>query len=406
MSRPQIPLPLVVLAIGSFGIGMTEFVIMGILPNVADDLGTTIPQAGLLISAYALGVVVGAPIITVVATKVERKKFLIVLMGAFTVANLLSVFAPDHNTLLISRFLSGLPHGAYFGAAAVVGASMVAFDRRARAIAVVMAGLTLATVFGVPVGTLVAQQVGWRYTFLIVAAIGLLTMVAIHRTVPNQKEKIATTSPRAELRALGNRRVVMVLLTGTIGFGGLFACYAYLTPILTDVTGFQPTTVAFILALTGIGFTTGNFVGGHLADRWPHNGLYFAFSSLSVALIFMWVSVENPVMAVTAAFLIAICAGQISPILQRMLLDGAQEAPSLASALHHSAFNIANANGAYLGGLAMSYGLGLSSPILVGLGLALIGLLLSVGVAWAHKDHPLPTMASQATSEPEPVPTK
>ncbi|QSB04994.1 MFS transporter [Natronoglycomyces albus] len=392
------PLPLIVLAIGAFGIGMTEFVVMGILPNVAESLDVSLPSAGLLISAYALGVVVGAPMITMVATKMERKKFLLILMGCFTAANMLSVIAPDYWTLLGSRFLSGLPHGAYFGAAAVVGAGMVSFDRRARAIAVIMSGLTLATVFGVPLGTLVAQQTSWRFTFLIVTAIGLITMIAIHRTVPNQADLIAPTSPQAEVRALGNRRVVMTLLTGTIGFGGLFACYAYITPILTDVTGFRPTTVAFILALTGIGFTAGNFIGGHVADLYPQKGLYVAFSSLAVALTAMYFSVETPVAAVVAAYIMANTAGMISPILQRLLLDAAHEAPSLASALHHSAFNLANAHGAWLGGMAISLGFGLASPILVGTALALTGLLLSVGVAWAHRDKP-PLGAAPATSE-------
>lgn len=382
-------MPLFALSVGAFGIGTTEFVVMGTLSDIADSTGVSLAQAGLLVTAYALGVVIGAPLLTVATTKVARKRLLIALMACFAAANLATAAAPDFATLLGARFVAGLPHGAFFGAAAVVGASLVPYDRRARAIAAIMSGLTVATIVGVPIGTVVASQLSWRWIFVGIAAIGVAAMGAIALTVPDTKGAIAATRPSDEVRALGNRRVVLTLITGAIGFGGMFACYTYLEPLLAEVTGMPAVAVAVTLAVFGIGLTCGNVVGGQVADRFPLPGLFGSFIAVAAVLVMMFFTVANPVMAVGGVFLMAASASIVSPILQRLLLDGAGEAPSLASALHHSAFNLANANGAWLGGLAVGAGFGLTSPILVGVGLSIAGLGLSFALARAHAEAPV-----------------
>ncbi|GAB3230375.1 MFS transporter [Glycomyces halotolerans] len=390
-------LPLFALAIGAFGIGTAEFIVMGILPDIASSEGVSLAHAGLLASSYAIGVVIGAPLLTVVTTRVGRKRLLIALMGWFTVANLATALAPDFATLLGTRFVAGLPHGAFFGAAAVVGASLVPFERRARAISGIMSGLTLATVVGVPVGALLAGQVDWRVIFLGVALIGLLTMAAIWLTVPSANGVIAATRPMDEIRALGNGKVIMPLVTGAIGFGGMFACYTYLTPILTDVTGLAPLAVAVTLAVFGVGMTCGNVIGGQVADRQPIPGLFAAFTVIAAVMLLMFFTMESPALAVGGVFLMAAASSLVGPIMQRLLLDGAHAAPSLASSLHHAAFNLANANGAWLGGVAVSAGFGLTSPILAGVGLALAGLGLTFVLARAHTR--VPELANVAKAE-------
>ncbi|WP_199038204.1 MFS transporter [Glycomyces salinus] len=385
-------MPLFALSVGAFGIGTTEFVVMGTLSDIADSTGVSLAQAGLLVTAYALGVVIGAPLLTVATTKVARKRLLIALMACFAAANLATAAAPDFASLLGARFVAGLPHGAFFGAAAVVGASLVPYDRRARAISAIMSGLTVATIVGVPIGTVVASQLSWRWIFVGIAAIGVAAMVAIAVTVPDTKGAIAQTRPIDEVRALGNRRVILTLVTGAIGFGGMFACYTYLEPLLSEVTGMPAVAVAVTLAVFGIGLTCGNVVGGQVADRFPLPGLFGALVAVAAVLVMMFFTVANPVMAVGGVFLMAASASIVSPILQRLLLDGAGRAPSLASALHHSAFNLANANGAWLGGLAVGAGFGLTSPILVGVGLSIAGLVLAFALARAHAETPARTI--------------
>ncbi|GAB3646858.1 MFS transporter [Glycomyces tarimensis] len=381
-------LPLFALSIGAFAIGTAEFVVMGILPEVASAEGVSLAHAGLLVSAYAIGVVIGAPLLTVATTRLGRKRLLIALMGFFTVANAATALAPDFAFLLGTRFLAGLPHGAFFGAAAVVGASLVPYARRARSIAGIMSGLTVATIVGVPIGALLIGHVSWRVVFVGVAAIGLVTMAAIWLTVPDTKGVIAPTRAIDEIRAVGNARVLMPLITGAVGFGGMFACYTYLTPILEDVTGLAPVAIAVTLAVFGIGMTCGNVLGGQIADRFPIPGLFGAFSTIAAVLLMMFFSMAVPALAIGGVFLMATASSLVGPVLQRLLLDGAHEAPSLASSLHHAAFNLANANGAWLGGLAIGAGFGLTSPILAGVALALAGLGLSFVLARAHADVP------------------
>ncbi|WP_051704257.1 MFS transporter [Glycomyces sp. NRRL B-16210] len=385
-------MPLFAMSIGAFGIGAAEFVIMGILPQLAAAQGVSLAQAGLAVSAYAIGVVLGAPLLTVATTRIPRKPLLIGLMGWFALANLATALAPDFGFLLATRFIAGLPHGAFFGAAAVVGASLVPFERRARAIAGIMSGLTVATIVGVPVSTLLVGHISWRWIFAAVAALAVLAAAAIWATVPDTRGVVVATRAADEIRAIRSRKVLLPLVTGAVGFGGMFAAYTYLTPILEEVTGLNALAIAITLAVFGIGLTLGNVVGGQIADRAPIQGLFGAFTLIAAVLLMMFFSMSNPVLAIGGVFLMATSSSLVGPIMQRLLLDGAHAAPSLASSLHHAAFNLANANGAWLGGLALSLGMSLTAPILVGVVLALAGLALSVPLARAHAESAVPNV--------------
>lgn len=392
-------LALLPLALAAFAIGTSEFVVMGVLPELADGLAITIPEAGRLISAYAIGVVVGAPVLTAVASRVEHKQLLLWLLVMFTAGNVASTLAPNYEVLLAARFVSGLPHGAFFGVGAIVAAGMVAYDRRARAIALMMAGLTVSNVIGVPLGTLAAQQFGWRTAFAIVVVITVAALVSIAIVVPAQ-----THAPRvgvaAEARALLRPAVWLTLLTGAVGFGGLFAFYSYVAPMMTDLAGFSPASVTIILALLGTGMTLGNFLGGRLADWKLLPSLYVSIAVLAGMLAVMYVAVHTAAFAAVMAFVIGVCASTPIPMIQTRLLDVASDAPTLASSLHHSAFNVANANGAWLGGLAIGAGFGLASPNLVGAGLALLGLVLAILSGSLRSTRPHATAAPATTREP------
>ncbi|THV43648.1 MFS transporter [Glycomyces buryatensis] len=377
------------MSIGAFAIGTAEFVVMGILPTIAASERVSLESAGHLVTFYAVGVVVGAPLLTLATTKIPRKPLLIGFMAFFAAANLATALAPNFEVLLASRFIAGLPHGAYFGVAAVVGSSLVPFERRARAVATVFFGLTVATVVGVPLSAFVVDQVSWRLVFVAIAVIGVITMLAVAATVPDTRGAIPQSNPAAEVRALNSKRVVLTLVTGMVGFGGMFACYTYLTPLLEGVTGFGSAGVAIALVAFGVGLTAGNGAGGQLADRRPVSGMYTCFAAIAVILLVMYFTVASPVMAVLCVFAMAFASSAVSPILARMLLDSAQDAPSLASSLHHSAFNLANANGAWLGGLVLGAGFGLTAPMLIGAALALAGLVLSFSLAKAVREAPV-----------------
>lgn len=260
------PLALLALAISAFGIGTTEFVMMGLLPNVADDLGTSVPTAGYLVSAYAIGVVVGAPLLTAIGSRIPRKRMLLLLMALFTVGNLASAFAPGFGWLLAGRVLAGLPHGAFFGVGAVVASGLVDEGRRGRAVATMFLGLTIANIVGVPAATLLGQHLGWRATFVVVGVIGLVALAALARLIPYVPVD-AHQSLRHEVRALGNRQVLLGLLTAVFGFAGVFAVYSYLASITTEVMGFSESSVTLVLALFGIGMTLGALAAGPLSDR-------------------------------------------------------------------------------------------------------------------------------------------
>ena len=374
-------LSLTALAVGGFGIGTTEFATMGVLPEVTGDLGTSIPDGGHLVSAYALGVVVGAPVLAVVGARLPRKVLLLALMAAFAVTNALSAMAPSFGLLVAARFASGLPHGAYFGIASLVAAHLVPPDRRARAVARVMLGLTVANVVGVPLATLLGQELGWRSTYWTVAAIGALAVASVARFVP-AVPLAPGAGARRELGALHRRQVWLTLLVGATGFGGFFAVYSYIAPTLTEVSGFSPSGVPVALALFGIGMTVGTEIGGRLADRSVVRTLFLGLGGTAVVLLAFTVAASTVVGAAVGVLVLAITGSLCLPALQTRLMDVAGDAQSLAAAGQHAALNVANAIGAWLGGLVIAAGFGYTAPAVVGAVLALVGLgVLTVSVA-------------------------
>ena len=372
-SRVPAWLSITALALGGFGIGTSEFATMGVLPLVTGDLGATIPQGGRLVSAYALGVVVGAPLLAVAGARLPRKVLLLVLMAAFTAGNLLSALAPSFGWLLVARFASGLPHGAYFGIASIVAASLVPPDRRARAVARVMLGLTVANIVGVPLATLLGQQLGWRSTYVAVAVIGGLTVAAVARLVP-RVAALPGASPARELGALRRPQVWLTLLVGAVGFGGFFAVYSYITPTLVEVTGLAESGVPVALVLFGLGMTIGTEVGGRLADRGVVRTIALGMAGVLVVLVAFSFTVQHLVTAMVGIFLISAFGSLTLPALQTRLMDVAGDAQSLAAAGNHASLNVANALGAFLGGVVLAAGYGYTSPALVGAALSALGL--------------------------------
>lgn len=371
------PVALLALAIAAFGIGTTEFVMMGLLPNVADDLGTSVPTAGYLVSAYAIGVVIGAPLLTALGSRVPRKRMLLLLMAVFTVGNLASAFAPDFGLLMGARLLAGLPHGAFFGVGAVVAAKLVREGRQARAVATMFLGLTVANIVGVPAATLLGQHLGWRATFLVVAAIGLVAMAALARLVPHMAHDDRQSLGR-ELRAMGNRQVLLGLLTAVFGFAGVFAVYSYLASMTTEVMGFTESSVTVVLALFGIGMTLGALAAGPLTDRALRPTLYGSLGALAVVLVAFDYTVHVKWAALVTVVVLGAVGFMTTTPLQMLVMRKAAHAPTLASASNHSAFNLANAGGAWAGGAAIAAGWGWMSPTLVGAGLAVVGLVVAL----------------------------
>ncbi|MYQ44534.1 MFS transporter [Streptomyces sp. SID4985] len=371
------PLALLALAVGAFGIGTTEFVMMGLLPDVAGDLRISIPAAGHLVSAYALGVVIGAPLLAAVTARMSRRTVLIGLMALFVTGNALSAFAPGYDSLLAARFLSGLPHGAFFGVGAVVATSMVAPERKARSVSLMFLGLTVANVVGVPVATLMGQHLGWRATFLGVSVIGLAAIGSLALLIPHDHTHASPAGLRGELAALRSLPVWLALGTTVAGFGALFAAYSYVTPMLTDAAGFAPASVTLLLALFGVGATAGNLLGGRLADHAMRGTLFGGLAALGAVLLLFPLMMRAEWSAALAVALLGMAAFVTGSPLQLMVMDKAAAAPSLASSANQAAFNLANAGGAWIGGLALAAGLGATSPALAGAALAVLG----IGVA-------------------------
>ncbi|WP_092801451.1 MFS transporter [Rhodococcus globerulus] len=361
------------LALGGFGIGTTEFVAMGLLPEMATGLGVSEPTAGHVISAYALGVVVGAPLIAALTARIPRRTLLIALMIAFTVGNAASVFAPSYTTLMLARFVAGLPHGAYFGVAALVAAHLAEPGKRAKAVAMVMMGLSVANVVGVPAAAWLGQTVGWRSAFALVAVIGVVTVASLLVWIP-RLDAMPITNPITELKALGRIQVWMTLIVGMVGFGGMFAVYTYISTTLTDVSGLGASFVPLALMLYGLGMVAGNFVGGYLADRALMKGLFVSMASLAIILAIFVLAVRNPYTALLFVFLIGLAGASMVPGLQTRLMDVAEDAQTLAASLNHAALNIANAFGAWIGGVVIAAGFGYTAPAAVGSLLAVAGL--------------------------------
>ena len=366
-------LAVLALALGGFGIGTTEFVAMGLLPDIAASLDITEPTAGHVISAYALGVVIGAPLIACLAARMNRKTLLLALMAVFTLGNLASVLAPSYGTLMAARFVAGLPHGAFFGVAALVAAHLMGPRNRAKAVAHVMTGLTVATVLGVPMASWLGQALGWRSAFGLVVIVGLITLTAIWFWLPTLRS-MYVASPLTELGALRRVQVWLALLVGMIGFGGMFAVYTYISTTMTDVAGLPRGLVPLALMVFGVGMVVGNLVGGRMADKSVIRGLYVSIGALGAVLALFVLAAHNPWTALVVLFGIGAAGSAVAPALQTRLMDVAHGAQTLAAALNHSALNIGNATGAWVGGVVIAAGYGYTAPAAAGAVLAAAGL--------------------------------
>ena len=384
-SSTAVALVMLALAMGGFGIGTGEFVIMGLLPNVADTFRVTTPEAGYVISAYALGVVIGAPVIAVLSAKLARRTLLLLLMTVFAAGNIMSAFAPTFASFTLLRFLTGLPHGAYFGVAALVAASMVPIHRRARAVGRVMLGLTIATLIGTPIATFLGQLLDWRAAFMMVGGLGALTVLLIALFLP--KDKVAEgASVLRELGALVRVQVWLTLAIAAVGFGGMFSIFTYIASTTTDVAHLSVGMIPVVLALFGIGMNVGNVVGSRLADislKGTIGGM-LAFNVVIMTLFSM--TAADPVMLCVCTFLIG-CGFAACPAVQTRLMDVAADAQTLAAASNHSAFNVANALGAWLGGIAIAWGYTAAATGYVGAILSVGGLaVFGISVALERKD--------------------
>ena len=365
------------LAIGAFAIGVTEFATMGLLPHIARELGITVPQAGHAVSFYAIGVVVGAPLITTIAAHMDRKNLLLGLMGLFALGNVASMLAPDATLFNIARFVSGLPHGAYLGIGALVASSLVAPNRRGRAMSRVMLGLTIANIFGVPFAAALGNMLGWRSAYALVAVLGILTVIMVALAVPRVKLS-AAPSARGEMKALARPQIILTLVAGSVGFGGMFAVYTYITPTMTEVASVPEAAIPWVLAVYGLGMTAGSLIAGPLVDksieRSGIGGMILSALVLSAFGAFTHIAA----VAIIALFLIGIAGSMITTALQMRLLRDSHDAPSLSAAMNHAAFNFANALGAWLGGIVITAGLGYRAPAWVGVGLCLAGLVVII----------------------------
>lgn len=397
LSPARIRLALLALALGGFGIGATEFVAMGVLPQIAadllpalaaDDPEEAIGRAGWLISAYAAGVVVGAPTIAVVAARFPRKGLLIGLASAFTVGTLASAAAPTFELVLVARFVAALPHGAYFGIAALVAASLMGPGKRGQGIALVLSGLTIANVVGVPAITALGQAAGWRAAYLAVAGIFALTVVAVVLVVPRQPGDPGATV-RRELGGFARPAVWLALLTGALGFGGFFAVYSYVAPLTTEVALLPAAVVPIALVALGVGMTVGNLVGGRLADAGPLRAVFLMFGLLMVSLLLLALTAANPVGLFAGLFAVGFAASAVSPAIQTRLMDVAGDSQTLAAAANHSALNIGNSLGAALGGAVIAAGWGYIAPTWLGLALCVPGILIALLGAWVTRPRPV-----------------
>lgn len=354
------PIPLLALALSAFAIGTTEFVIMGLLPEVARDLAVSIPCAGLLVSGYALGVAVGAPLLAVLTSKLPGKTALQGLMGVFIVGNALCAMAGDYRMLMIARVVTSFAHGSFFGIGAVVAASLVPREKQASAIALMFVGLTLANVLGVPFGTFVGQNFGWRTSFWIVAGLGVAALAGIAALVPDRRD-VKPVGLAREVRVLREPQVWLALAMTVLGFGGVFVVFTYIAPLLEEVTGFSPHAVTLILVLFGAGLTLGNVVGGKLADRALMPSLMGILVALALVMAVFARTSHSPVLAAITVFVWGVAAFATVPPLQMRVVQKASHAPHLASTLNIGAFNVGNAGGAWLGGLALSHGFALDT---------------------------------------------
>ena len=368
---------LLALATGAFAIGTTEFSPMGLLPVIADGVQVSIPTAGMLVSAYAVGVMVGAPIMTLLFSRFGKRAALMSLMLIFTIGNLLSAFAPDYTTLLLSRLITSLNHGAFFGLGAVVAASVVPREKQASAIAAMFMGLTVANIGGVPAATWIGQQVGWRMSFAGTAVLGLITIAALWVALP-KGEPGKRPEVRRELKVLTRPEVLLAMSTTVLGAGAMFTLYTYVAPVLADITHASPGFVAFALVLIGVGFTVGNTLGGRLADWSLDGATKLILATLAIVMVILpWLMTTHVGTAIGLVVWGAAAFGIVPPV-QMRVMQAAAQAPGLASSVNIGAFNLGNAVGAALGGVVISQGLGYAAVPLAGAALAAGGL----GLVW------------------------
>ncbi|MCI2262477.1 MFS transporter [Xanthomonas indica] len=387
------PLALYALTAGAFGIGTTEFVIMGLL-QVAADLQVSVPAAGLLISGYALGVFLGAPLLTVASRRWPRKRVLLALMLVFTVGNLACALAPSYAALMAARVVTSLAHGTFFGVGAVVATTLVPPQRKASAISTMFTGLTVATLLGVPAGAWLGLQYGWRATFWAVAAIGALATVVIAALVPADRDATPAPPLREELRAVGRAPVLLGLATTVLGYAGVFAVYTYVQPLLTQVTGVSDSAVSPLLLVFGVGMIVGNVLGGRLADRRPRQALPLSLGVLAVVLAALTLALPSaPAMALGIGLLGVAAFATVAPLQVWVLGKAGEAGRHLASSLNIGAFNLGNALGAWLGGLVLGHGGSLSQLPWVAALLTLAGLAVALGALRLS-----PATASRAAS--------
>lgn len=386
----KIPRSLLALAIGGFGIGLTEFVIMGLLPEVAAAMNVTIAQAGYFIAAYAFGVVVGAPVLALFSRAMPPKKILILLMCIFTLFNGLSALAPNSISLLILRFLSGLPHGAFFGVGAVVAGRIAGPGKSASAFAVMLGGLTVCNIIGVPIATYIGHITSWRVSFGMVSVVGILTIIAISLWVPDFEAK-AKGKVTDEFVIFKNPTLWYVIAIASIGFGGFFAWFSYITPILTNVTQLSIDVIPYMLSLAGLGMTVGNWVGGKLGDAMPPiRAAKYLMMSMTVVLILNAFLASYPWAMYILTFLTGANAIALGAPIQVLLIQSSKESPLLGSSIGQGAFNMGNSLGAFLGGIPLAMGYGLTASLWVGTLLVFIGLLIILKLHFLERVKPVP----------------
>ncbi|MEN0103054.1 MAG: MFS transporter [Curtobacterium sp.] len=378
------PAGLIALALGGFGIGLTEFVITGLLPEVAADFGVTETTAGWLVTGYALAVIVGALGLTAATTRLPRKPVLIGLLVLFVIGNTLSALAPTYGVMMTGRVVAALCHGAFFGIGSVVASNMVAREKRASAVALMFTGLTASNVLGVPFGTFLGQAMGWRATFWAIAAIGVVALVGVALLVPATKQDAAPSLVR-ELGAFRSGQVWLSLGVTVLGYGGMFGAFTYIAYTLTAVSGFASAAVPWLLVVFGLGLFVGNWAGGRLAAKSIDRTLLVVLASLAVVLALFAVVATNPVLTVVALVLMGAFGFATVPALQTRVMHYADHAPTLASGANIAAFNLGNAFGAWIGGLTIAAGLGYTSPIWAGAAITLAGLALVAVAAGAAR---------------------
>lgn len=371
-TNPHIGRVVIILALGTFAIGVTEFAMMGLMQEAVADLGVPLPSGGQLVSAYAMGAVIGGPILSILCAKVERRRLLLILLGLFAVGHVISLIAPNLQTLIAGRFLSGIPHGAYIATAALLVGGLVNPGKRAQAVSWILAGLTVANVVGVPAVTWLGQLAGWRWMFGIALIVAVVTLVSTLLWVPQQQPP-ATSSIRTEFSGLASGRLWAAILLAVLGFSGMFALYAYVSPVLTQVAGLPEAALPFVLGLYGVGMVIGTFIGGWAADRSVLGTIFGGLIMLFASLALFAVTAHILPLAIVFLVFVGISGTALSPAMQTHLVDCTPHAPQLSSALNHSAFNLANAFGAWAGGILLSQGWGLRAPSALGATTALLG---------------------------------